>query len=131
MTPKSIAGIIALVLLMAQASEPFGVSDYPEAISYGCWAMAHGHSPYSVVCSSGNPISPGAGYLFLFLVSGLFLVPWMVPVIGLGMVVAMVRGHDRFHVIVAALLLVTLRSTIQGMDYLFARGALCWLLLLA
>jgi hypothetical protein len=123
--------LLIVFLLAIQLAEPFGVSDYPEAISFGCRSMIAGDSPYAVVCSSGNPISPGAGYLFLFLISGLFLVPQLVPIIGIGIVGAMFHDHPRYKVLMATLLLISLRATIHGMDYLFAGGALCWLLLLA
>jgi hypothetical protein len=52
--------LIVAVLFLLQLAEPFGVSDYPEAISFGYWSMLRGNSPYAVACSSGNPISPGA-----------------------------------------------------------------------
>lgn len=123
--------LIAAVLFLLQLAEPFGVSDYPEAISFGCWSMLRGNSPYAVACSSGNPISPGAGYLLFFLATGLFLAPQLVPIVGLGMVAAMFRDSPRYPALLAALLLISLRATILGMDYLFAGGALCWLLLLA
>lgn len=123
--------LLIAFLLVIQLAEPFGVSDYPEAIAFGCRSMIAGDSPYAVVCSSGNPISPGAGYLFLFLISGLYLVPQLVPVIGIGMVATMFRDHPRYPAILSAIVLISLRATIHGMDYMFAGGALCWLLLLA
>lgn len=37
------------LLLIIQLVEPFGVSDYPEATSFGCRSMIAGDSPYAVV----------------------------------------------------------------------------------
>jgi len=112
-----------------QLLQPFGISDYPEAISFPCIAMLQGESPYSVVCTSGNSISPGPGYLFLLLASGLFLAPGLLPFIGIFLLLCATRLTETelsgFAIVVCILLL---RSTILGIDYLFAGGAL-WLML--
>jgi hypothetical protein len=116
------------VVLVLQSCLPI-TTDYKEAISLSCAAMLRGESPYSVLCATGSPMTPGPGYLLLFIVSGLFLAPGLVPVIGLFLCVALARPSERW---VAFLILapLTIRSTIWCMDYLFAGGALCWLLLL-
>jgi len=112
-----------------QLAQPFGISDYPEAITLPCMAILQGESPYSVVCTSGNPISPGPGYLFLLLASGLFLAPGLLPFMGIFLLLCATRLTETefsgFTIVVCILLL---RSTILGMDYLFAGGAL-WLML--
>lgn len=122
-----------------QLAQPFGISDYPEAINLPCMAMLRGESPYSVVCTSGNPMSPGPGYLLLLLVSGLFLIPNVLPFLGIAILGVSLfwNASEHYHgtrsdravvsfLAVVAVLLI--RSTILGIDYLFAGGAL-WLAL--
>jgi hypothetical protein len=119
-----------LAILFLQSNNPLTTigSDYPEAINFGCLAMLIGNSPYSVDCSSGSSITPGAGYLLIFLSTGLFLIPGIVPLIGLFLCYLIAKKSKHCDKMIVVTALITTRASIIGMDYLFAGGLLCWLL---
>ncbi len=120
--------VVCYCLLVLSLQPTIQPNDYPDAISFGCRAMLRGESPYSVVCSSGSPISPGPGCLLVFLCSGLFLAPGLVPLLGIGITASMARPEER-DATIAIVGLLAFRASVFGMDYLFAGGCLCWLLL--
>jgi hypothetical protein len=107
-----------------------GGDDYIEATQQGTISILSLRNPYREGCkTTGNPITPGPGYLIIMGFLGLFLEPRMMVLFSLVFLWFILKKRYSEKSAITVLLFVmvlTIRANIIQMDYLLNGGLLCF-----
>lgn len=120
MTPSRLAIVAALLLIILHPFADIG-TDEDDAIEIGWSAMLRGESPYSHRTQLGNPLTPTLGGLAI-------CAPGCIQAHCLGILAIFILSSANWGTICLITILLSLKSLVQGIDYLYCSSVLCLVL---